>query len=285
MNEQMESINQTNENVSIEEKVNIRSTDNTLMSAFDVDNGTASSQENGASTTNDNPSGNPTVEDNLGDGHPSARGQLSEQELRYRKLQSQYDKLFHQNEEVVRNYEEALKAKEFVNELLEDDQTFEAFVYERKPDLLEKNKSSIVENLEERLEAKFGDYKPDSRDDTSAKAYLYFKELDALYDEVSSKGNPKKLSELKEARKIEAEKEKQRVNTEIQKAKELMKWNDEQVGHFQSWANKLGVVDLMKMYNFALKTNRVSPSSSIASARGHGFMGETARESFLNSLK
>jgi hypothetical protein len=238
-----------------------------LMSAFEVEEG-----------KNDNP-----TNDDLAAGNGSEMNQLPEYELKYRKLQSEYDKLFHRNEQVVREYEEALKAKEFVNDLLEDEEVFEAFVYERKPELI--SHKDLTEAMQEKLEKEFGDYKPESREDTSPKAYLYFKRLDEMYEEMKNKKSvPKTLSELKKQREKEKELNKRKIQEEISKAKKVMNWDDSQLENFQKWANSLKVTDLMKMYNFALKTNRLSPRSSVASSQG-SYIGKSARDNFLRSLK
>ena len=238
-----------------------------LMSAFEVEEGKS-----------DNP-----TNDDLAAGNGSDPNHLPEYELKYRKLQSEYDKLFHRNEQVVREYEEALKAKEFVNDLLEDEEVFEAFVYERKPELI--SHKDLTEAMQEKLEKEFGDYKPESREDTSPKAYLYFKRLDEMYEEMKNKKSvPKTLSELKKQREKEKELNKRKIQEEISKAKKVMNWEDSQLENFQKWANSLKVTDLMKMYNFALKTNRLSPRSSVASSQG-SYVGKSARDNFLHSLK
>ena len=265
-NEQKEVIEQPN----VSEQPIDTDADQRLMSVFEPEEG-----------TND-ASGNPNDGEPIPDGNNDPNRQSSgetEWEKRYRELQSKYDKLYHTNEEVVTDYQEALKAKEFLAALMEDEEVFEAFVYEKKPELI--NKKDLQTELKERLSNEFGEYHP-SRDDADPQALLYFKRFDELYNELSHKKQPPKtLKELEELRANERKMQEEQIQKEVERAKEVMKWDDNTVKNFHNWAKNLKVVDMMKMYNFALKTQRVPNLSSMP---GSPKPPTTARESFLKGL-
>jgi len=237
-----------------------------FMSAFEV----ADEEEKGS---NNKPSGDADPM------QPTKSESPNEWEMRYRDLQSKYDKLYHTNEQVVTEYQEALNAKQFLTQLMEDEETFEAFVYEKKPELI--NRKDISSIMEEKLQAEFGEFRP-SKDDTSPQALLYFKRFDELYESMKSQNKaPKTLKELQAVREREKKTQEESLTKEMQRAQKVMNWEDTTVENFQKWAKNLQVVDLMKMYNFALKTQRIPSASQMS---GTARRPKTARESFLRDI-
>jgi hypothetical protein len=208
---------------------------------------------------------------------------LPEQEGKYRSLKSKYDKLYSYHENVLREAEENSKAKQFVEDLLADDEIFEAFVAERKPELLQKKDITAI--IKEKMAQEFQDYQPSRREaeeDPGGKAWLYYKRLDELYDEQKNKKSTGALSikELK-AKRLEMEKAREMELTNVlTEVKTAMKWDDNQLKQFESWAKKLKPIEIAKMYNFAIKTMRIP---SVTNLPGNSSQ-PSSRSSFWNSI-
>ncbi len=204
-----------------------------------------------------------------------------------RTLQSRYDKLYNEHQKLVKEQEENAVYLQILNDLLEDDLVFEAFVRERKPELIKE--TDITSIIQQRLKSEFGDVRytrAEADENPGGKAWLYFKRLDELYDEY--KGNTPKVQTLKEAiqlKKQMREKQEKEMMANIQRdmeaVKKEMKWDDEHLVRFQQWAQKLKLVDLAKMFNFAIRTKKIP---SIASVNVGQPTFQSLRSKFISNL-
>jgi len=207
-------------------------------------------------------------------------------EAALRTLKSKHDKLFSLNEKLAKEQEENSKAMMFLNDLLEDDATLEAFLNERKPELIQKKDFS--QTLQEKLNNEFPeflDYKPsrvDADNNPGGKEWLYFKRLDELYSELKTGGNKhvSTVKELKEQRlKAKAEQD-ALIEREMLTAQKEMGYSDEDVKSFYKWSQNLKLVDMMKMHRFAAKTNRIPNVGNIPGSP----IQQSARSQFLKTL-
>lgn len=212
---------------------------------------------------------------------------LPEYEARLRTYQSKYDKLYADHEKALREMEEKNKISSFFDELLQDDEVLEAFLSERKPELIQ-SKSGIEKvelTIKQKMQEEFGDYKPtrdEAEDDPGGKAWLYFKRLDELYSKLGNQ-TPNKIKSVKELRAERLEKQKlqeQQIMQQMDEVKRTMNWQDQDLERFKEWANKLNIPMLAKMYNFAVRTMRVPGVTQIQGSPTQA----SAREQFLKNL-
>lgn len=211
---------------------------------------------------------------------------LPKAEALIRTLQSRHDKVYSELQNTLRELEQYRQYKNTFDQLLEDDEVFEAFVYSRKPELVkEKDVTEIIKN---KLKEEFGDYKPtreEAEEDPGGKAWLYYKRLDELYDEYKNKKSaPKSIEEIIKRKAEEKKKQEEALLQEIEKVKKSMNWDDNQLVSFRNWANKLTIHDLAKMYNFALRTMRMNVKSA-SSLPSSDTSLKGARQSFIEELK
>lgn len=213
---------------------------------------------------------------------------ISEEEKRFRTLKSKYDKLYTTNEKVLRESELSSKAKEFFNQLESDDELLEAYLNERKPELLSKRDISTI--VKEKLNAEFQEFaekKPsrsDADEDPGGRAWLYYKRLDELYNEL--KGGNKKaatVKELREQRKLERESQEGAIVKQIEDLKVRMNLDDNFIDGFNDWRKKVDLEGLMKVYKSALLTQRL-PSAAQMSGRTTTPNVQGARKTFLETL-
>jgi len=212
---------------------------------------------------------------------------LPKAEALARSYQSKYDKIYSEYEKTLRELDEYRNYKLLLDEVLENDEAFEAFVYARKPDLIKKQ--DITEIIKAQMEKEFGDYKPsrlEAEEDPGGKAWLYYKRLDELYEEYKNK-KPVKAEKIEDMLKRKAEEKLQKekaLNEELNKIKNYFKWDDNQLATFANWAQKLSPLDLAKIYNFAVKTMRIN-APSVANVSGGAVNSLSEREKFLMSMK
>ncbi len=212
---------------------------------------------------------------------------LEPSEAKYRTIQSKYDKLYNQYQNMVKESEENTVYLQVLNDLMEDDLVFEAFVRERKPELIKE--TNVTELIQKKLREEFGDVKytrAEADENPGGRAWLYFKRLDELYSEL--KGNHPKISRLKEAieykRQLKEKESKQRaaeLQTEMDKIKKELKWDDNKIVNFTKWINSVKPIELAKIYNFAIRSQKVP---SIANANVGNTVTQSLRSKFLQGL-
>jgi hypothetical protein len=212
---------------------------------------------------------------------------LDPYEARIRTLQSRHDKIYNEYQNLVKQRQEDEKYLQILNDILEDDIVFEAFVNERKPGLIKE--TDVTDVIQKKLREEFGDVRytrAEADENPGGKAWLYFKRLDELYNEL--KGNNPKITTLKEAiaykraMKEKQEKEQQALLLkEIEAVKKKFNWDDNKIREFQQWAQKLTVVNLASIYNYAVKALKVPSATSI---QGTPNVNQSLRSKFLNNL-
>lgn len=207
---------------------------------------------------------------------------LSKEEAIYRTLQSKYDKLYTNHTNAVREQEQNSKYIEFLNDLMDDDEVLEAFLYERKPELVKTK--DITSIIQQKLNTEFGDYKPtrdEADEEPGGKAWLYFKRLDELYNETKNKsGSQKTVKELRQQRELSKKQKEAEIKNSIDTVKTVMKWDDTQIKAYYDWMQKLDAVNLAKIYNFAVRTMRIPSVTGIAGSA----QTPSVRKNFLDSI-
>ncbi len=209
---------------------------------------------------------------------------LPKAEALLRTYQSRYDKLYNEYQKTINEIENYRKYQNLFEQLLNDDEVFEAFVYQRKPELVKEQ--DITEIIKAKIQEEFGDYKPsreEAEEDPGGKAWLYYKRLDELYEEYKNKRSKKySFEEILKKKAEERLQQEKAIQEEIVKVKEQMKWDDRQLVSFRDWASKLTVLDLAKIYNYAIRNFKVPQASAISS---NNVQPTTARDEFLRSFK
>ena len=271
------------ENIQVQSEESNKSTSDDLMSAFDdLDGSEPQGEGESEAGINLDESGDPWSQFEIDERFKD----LPKPEAVKRTYQSKFDKLQSQNEQNLRKVEEASKITTFFDELLEDDEVFEAFVAERKPELISNrnNADAMTARIKKQLEEEFGDYKPtreEAEKDPGGKAWLYFKKLDKLYDQMEQGSSKvKTLKELRAERAALKKEQEEKVNRQIQEVQQQMKWDDQQLDSFKEWAQKLSIPMLAKIYNFATKTMRIPGAATVPG----GATRPSAREQFLKGL-
>ena len=201
-----------------------------------------------------------------------------------RTVQSRYDKLLEEHTKLKIGYDNRSKYEGFLNELLEDDEVLEAFLTERKPELIQKR--DITEQIQEKLKSEFGEeFKPtrtEADENPGGKDWLYFKRLDELYTELKGgKKGAKTIKELRAERDLSKKREQEQLDTQVQELKTEMNWDDQTVERFYDWSQKLSMKDLGKIFRWAMSNPKRSPS--LQSAPGDPTQ-PSARANFLSSL-
>lgn len=271
------------QNIVPEEQESSPKQDADLMSAFEQQGGSeapdgSSESDQEGSEESRNPSPNFEIDERF--------RELPERDAIIRTAQSRVDKTKADLDKVTRELSENTKIVSLFDELLEDDEVFEAFVAERKPELMQSRNSveAIEAKVKQAMKDKYGDYRPtrdEADEDPGGKAWLYFKDLENTYGKFSQdNGKVKTLKEVRAERKMLKEQQKEQVNQQMDQVKQQMKWDDAQIENFQGWAKTLTVPMLAKMYNFALKTSRIPDVTGVPGSPTQ----PSAREQWLKDI-
>lgn len=165
-------------------------------------------------------------------------------------FQSKYDKLNAEYSRVKPEYERYKSVADFVNQVYEDPTVKQAFLADVAPDVFKP--ADPYEALQEQLKKEFGeDFTPDDDEATKplTKTWRYYKRVDELYKDISSRQNsgvPKTLKELRAERK--AQQEAQSRDAEAEKA-DIMKelnWTESDWQDLVSWVPQLKTKHLAK---------------------------------------
>ncbi len=242
------------------------------------DLGSAGLIEEGAKPTNEDLR-NWKIDDRFKD-LPPAEGAL-------RTIQSEKDSIFTTHQSMEAQMTEDSKALEVLDNLLTDDEYLEAFVKERRPDLIqEADRSQVIQEKLNNEFPEFSEEKPAREDadrDPGGKAWMYHKRLEELWNETGKQGKEYgNLKELREHRGLKAKEQQAEAEREIDQAKTAMKYDDQQVGVFKEWAEKLSVVDLMKIHK-AVLGSQGNRSPNLSSTQGAATI-PSARQNFLKGL-
>jgi len=167
-------------------------------------------------------------------------------------LKSKLDKTTHELEQFKAQTEELKGVADFVNKVYDDEELFNAFVAEIKPDLLKPPSPEAY--IRKRLSDEFGeDFVPDEAEANvqGSRSWLYAKRADDFYREAMDQSNkvPETISQMRERQK-KAQKEAQ-VKAEQEKYALMTSkgWSEEQWGAFTEWANKLTLGYLADAYS------------------------------------
>lgn len=222
------------------------------------------------------------------------------EEAKARTWQSRFDKTNSELAQYKGQLEQAARYQHFVDDLLENDETLEAFLAERKPELLQ-NKKDISTVIQDTLKNEFPEFsskKPsrqEADENPGERAWLYYKRLEELYQQTkgtNAAGKTKTLKELNAEREARKEAERNTTLQEITSVKTQMSWDDQTVGTFYKWSQNLKLIDLALVFSYALKNQRNGKAPSIGTipGQGNGNPGgdpsmSPSRQAFLNSLK
>lgn len=218
---------------------------------------------------------------------------LPEAEAVARSIQSRYDKLYKDYQPLVAQMEEYKPLIEILDDLLDNDDAFYAFVNERKPELIQQKDIGV--ELKKQLTKEFGEgFKPSLTreqadiEDPGGKDWRYYRKLDDLYSELKQGSAYTKTASLKAYRQKKealAKAEEERFQQQVEKAKVDLKMTDEEVERVSKWGQSLDFAKLTKLLRFVSKFPTTKAAAQISKSTGSGTPSSTARQQFLDSIK
>lgn len=218
---------------------------------------------------------------------------LPEAEAVARSIQSRYDKLYNDYQPLVAQMEEYKPLIEILDDLLDNDEAFYAFVNERKPELIQQKDIGV--ELKKQLTKEFGEgFKPSLTreqadiEDPGGKDWRYYRKLDDLYSELKQGSAYTKTASLKAYRQKKealAKAEEERFQQQVEKAKVDLKMTDEEVERVSKWGQSLDFAKLTKLLRFVSKFPTTKAAAQISKSTGSGTPSSTARQQFLDSIK
>ena len=189
---------------------------------------------------------------NKGSGQQQAQDEtvgMSAQELAAF-FQSKYDKANAELSRVKPEYEKYKSVADFVNQVYEDPVVKQAFLSEVAPDVFKP--ADPYDALQEQLKKEFGeDFTPDDDEASKplSKTWRYYKRVDELYSDITSKRNsmvPKTLKELREARKAEQLAKAREAEEEKAEIMRELNWTESDWQDLLSWVPQLKTKHLAK---------------------------------------
>lgn len=205
-----------------------------------------------------------------------------------KELQSRVDKTTHTLKTLEAQNRELAGAADFVNQLYEDPDVFNAFIAEINPALVKPRNPE--DYIRDSLSKEFGpDFVPDEREENirGSRTWLYNKRADDLYGEAITKSNkvPETISQLKERRmkerkqmEIQASQEKQAIVSEFN-------WGESDYTGFLNWANKVSTMDFAKLYQYGkTKKGQQTKSPNLVSTPGGTPQSDSAYMTELNNF-
>lgn len=269
---------------------NIGHTENISQDSFEIDlSGLNDEQVGGqqaAGSTEENPDQSIRIEID-----PKYKG-LPEAEAIARTIQSRYDKLNVDFQNEVKRSQENLAYKEILNDLYTDEEAFNAFLAERKPELVQQK--NVDAEIKKRIVEEFGQgFEPRlSRDEAERKDpggvdFRYYKKLDSLWNELSQNGsNYPKFKTLKDFRESQIAAMKAReaeVEAEIQEAITKFNMQEPEVEWNRKWAANLKFSEIVTITRFLRKFKNAPSMGNIPG--GESVTMSNSRAEFLKSLK
>lgn len=164
-------------------------------------------------------------------------------------FQSKYDKAQAELSRVKPEYERYKSVADFVNQVYEDPVVKQAFLAEVAPDVFKP--ADPYDALQEQLKKEFGeDFTPDDDEASKplSKTWRYYKRVDELYSDITSKRNsavPKTLKELRESRKAQQEAQAREAEAEKADIMRELNWTE------SDWQDLLGWVPQLKTKHLA----------------------------------
>lgn len=176
---------------------------------------------------------------------------LPKEEALARSFQSRYDKSQEEIKALQGSLQQKAKVENFLAEVMDDPQVFEAFVAELRPELIKPK--DVSEQIQTALKKEFGEeFEPDDSKVRipGSKDWLYAKKAEELYTKLTSTGADRvlPLKELRALREQQKAEQDALVQREIATVKQQMHWDDTQLQGFQQWAAQVKPVDLAQIY-------------------------------------
>jgi len=188
---------------------------------------------------------------------------LPEEQAVFRTLQSERDSFRTKLEKEVQSKAELEQVAEIFETLYNDDSALEAFLAERKPELVSKRDYSSM--IKSALAKEFGeDFKPTltreeaERDDPGGQDALYYLRLDEIRRSIiKPQGEtPKSLKEWREKQKQKAEVESQKVLAEIRDVQKKFNISDAEVEATLEMGRKMNFESLYKTRKLLLRLGK-----------------------------
>jgi hypothetical protein len=217
---------------------------------------------------------------------PSQAPRMSPEQY-MKELKSTADKSAHRLEQLTQENTELTSVANFVHQLYEDPQVFNAFVAEINPDLVKPQNAE--EYINSNLKKEFGaDFVPDISEENlrGSRTWLYNKRADILYDEslqVAGKV-PETITTLKEKRIVQKRELELQARQEKTGIIDDLKWSDTDYQGFLTWANKLSTKDFAKIYHVGKTQRQHSTTPSLASVPGGTPISNSAYEQELTNF-
>lgn len=175
---------------------------------------------------------------------------LNPQEAMFRTFQSRYDQMKSEMDKIKPDYERAKAIEETFIQLLEDDETLEAFLHERKPELIQR--PDFKTYVDRKMKEEFGeDFVFDGNKATYDPLHIAYQErVRELYQEYQ-KGNvakAKSIKELREKRQKEIENQNNQLRQSFQNLQQQHKLSNEQMRGFTNFIQKANT-DINLLFN------------------------------------
>jgi hypothetical protein len=176
---------------------------------------------------------------------------LPKEEALARSFQSRYDRSQEEIKQLQSTLQQKAKIENFLAEVMDDEQVFEAFVAELRPELIKPK--DVSEQIQTALKKEFGEeFEPDDSKVRipGSKDWLYAKKAEELYTKLTTSGADRilPLKELRALRENQQREQEALVQREIATVKQQMRWDDTQLQGFQQWAAQVKPVDLAQIY-------------------------------------
>jgi hypothetical protein len=208
-----------------------------------------------------------------------------------RTMQRKHDKLFTEHQKIVQEYEKSAIFKEILNDLYESDDAFNAFISERKPELLQQR--DIGESVKKRLAEKFGEgYEPEmtreeaERKGVGSKDWQFYRMQDTLWQELSKENSYGKFKTLKEYRESLVNKRKEEdgnIQLEIDEAKRKLQASDAEVDYARKWASNLKFQDILVVTRILRKLQKAPVIGNVPGSQPNQI--SPSRKDFLDSIR
>lgn len=188
---------------------------------------------------------------------------LPEEQAVFRTLQSERDSFRARLEKEIQSKAELEQIAEIFETLYNDDSALEAFLAERKPELVSKRDYSSM--IKSALAKEFGEeFRPTltreeaERDDPGGQDALYYLRLDEIRKSIiKPQGeNPKSLKEWREKQKQKADIESQKVVAEIKEVQKKYNLSDSEVEATLELGRKMNFESLYKTRKLLLRLGK-----------------------------
>lgn len=210
-------------------------------------------------------------------------------EARFRTIQSRYDVLQKEKNQLLAKLNDLEPYQNFVNQVLSDEKMAIALVNKLNPNLVPKRDMSQV--IKARLKEKFGDgFKPQlsreeaEREDPGGKDWQYYRALDEITRNATEDDPQHGLTIEQYKQKIDANRkaEQEAAKREIEEVKKKFSASDEEIKATVDFLNKLSFENGLRVHRLL---RRVSPKiPGITNISGHSPGVTSDRDKFVKSI-